>query len=272
MALVLRDLYSLDDFRRVVALETQIWGLRDETVPSTVLAASVPRGAILVGALDAGELVGFSYAFPAITHGKLIQWSHMTGVADGYRDRGLGLRLKLAQRDRALAMGIERIDWSFDPLQAANAHFNLRRLGAVVEHYEVNVYGELASPLHGSMPTDRFIAQWWMASPHAMARIDGRDQPGPATPAGSVLLNPTFRAGDWAVCDWDSPVVESPRLEVAIPAGYTQMLTLAPDVALLWRLTTRRLFQSLLAGGHRVLDFVRDQDGGGRYVILQDVV
>lgn len=271
MALVLRDLYSLDDFKRVVALETLIWGLRDEVVPSTVLAAGVSRGAVLVGAFDADELVGFTYAFPAISHGKLIQWSHMTGVADGYRDKGLGLRLKLAQRERALAMGIERVDWTFDPLQATNAHFNLRRLGAIVEHYEVNVYGELASPLHGSMPTDRFIAQWWLASEHVAARLDERDEVARGRPVETTLVNPIARDGDWTVCDWDALVVDAPRVQVAIPPDYTRMLALAPDVALRWRLTTRRIFQSLLGQGRRISDFVRDADGGGRYLVVQDV-
>ena len=83
----------------------------------------------------------------------------MLGVTRDARGTGLGLRLKLAQRERALAMGIDEIEWTFDPLQALNAHLNIARLGAVVEEYEENIYGESTSPLHQGSPTDRFIAR-----------------------------------------------------------------------------------------------------------------
>lgn len=271
MAVSIRDLYTLDDFARVVELESRIWGLRDECVPLTVFAAAVPRGAALVGAFDEGQCVGFTYSFPALCHGRLIHWSHMTGVLDSHRRAGVARRLKLAQRERVRALGIDRIDWTFDPLQAVNAHFNLRRLGALVEHYEVNVYGESASPLHGSLPTDRLIARWWLNSPRVAACLADEAAEG-ASGANAVVLNPAWEDGGLTVCDWDAPMADEPSVAVEIPARFDAMLLAAPDVALRWRLTTRRLFQGLLAGGYRVVDFVPGEDGGGRYVLGQEVV
>ena len=203
MAVTLRDLHTLDDFRRVTELEAEIWGGREETVAATFFAASVPRGAVLIGAFEDGDLVGFSYAFPALTHGRLIHWSHVTGVTASHRRAGTGFALKQAQRLRVKALGVDRIDWTYDPLQAGNAHFNLRRLGAVVERYEVNVYGELVNPLHGGLPTDRFVAQWWLDSPRVRLRMDEeRPSAVPAPPAGPAV-NEVAEEGGWEVCDWD---------------------------------------------------------------------
>ena len=271
MSVSCRDLHALDDFAQVVALEGRIWGLSDEVVPLTVFAAAVPRGAVLIGAFDGDDLVGFTYSFPALCHGRVIHWSHMTGVADGHRRLGVGRRLKLAQRERVRALGLERIDWTFDPLQAVNAHFNLRRLGAVVEHYEVNVYGASASPLHGGLPTDRFVAQWWLNAPRVEARLADEAGGRAGRPADAALANPTRMVDGWEVCDWEARVPPQPAVAVAIPGRFDAMLATAPGVALRWRLATRRLFQSLFTNGYRVVDFDHGPGDGGRYVLVQDV-
>jgi predicted GNAT superfamily acetyltransferase len=272
MAVTLRALHALDDFRRVVALEEEIWGTREETVPATVFAATVPRGGVLVGAFDEADLVGFAYSFPAVVHGRLIHWSHMTGVTASHRNAGLALRLKLAQRERVLRSGIGRIDWTFDPLQAANAHFNLRRLGVVVEHYEVNVYGELVNPLHGGIPTDRLVAQWWLDAPRVRALADDQAVEPPAVSTSPAhLVNPLIEVDGWMTCDWNAVAAASQgRLRVAIPERYTEMLASAPETALRWRLAARRLFQTVFAAGYRVTDFAR-APGGGTYLLEQAV-
>jgi predicted GNAT superfamily acetyltransferase len=102
----------------------------------------------------------------------------MLGVMPGYRDRGVGRMLKLKQREDALSRGIDLIEWTFDPLELKNAFFNLERLGAIVRRYVENQYGTTTSPLHGGLPTDRCVAEWWLASAHAEAIIAGqRPQP-----------------------------------------------------------------------------------------------
>src|SRR3954451_3218117 len=146
----IRPLTTLEDCRRVAALERRVWGYTDweEVVPPLVLIVSIKRGGILLGAVDErDELHGFVYSMPGLKQGRPMQWSHMLGVLPDARGAGLGRRLKLAQREATLAMGLDLIEWTFDPLQALNAHFNAK-LGAVVEEYEENAYGDSSSPLH----------------------------------------------------------------------------------------------------------------------------
>src|SRR3954471_5588157 len=129
--MLIRDLTTIEECRQVAALEKDIWAYTDaeDVVPPPVLIVSVKRGGILLGAFNpGGEMKGFVYSIPAIRDGRLTQWSHMLGVAADARDGGLGLRLKVAQRDAALAMDIDLIEWTFDPLQALNAHLNFTRL------------------------------------------------------------------------------------------------------------------------------------------------
>src|SRR5690349_2567374 len=105
-----RDLTTLEDFARVVELERVIWGPSyDDVVPVSILAISVLRGGILIGAFDdtGGRMIGFVYSLPAIRHGKTTQWSHMLGVIDEFRNEGLGHRLKLLQRERTLESGLD---------------------------------------------------------------------------------------------------------------------------------------------------------------------
>jgi predicted GNAT superfamily acetyltransferase len=97
----------------------------------------------------------------------------MLGVLPAWRDAGIGRRLKLRQREEALERGIELIEWTFDPLELKNAFFNLERLGAIVRRYSENHYGVSDSPLHGGLPTDRSIAEWWLDSPRVRTVLAG---------------------------------------------------------------------------------------------------
>ena len=170
----IRPLTTLDDCRRVAAFEKTVWGYTDaEDVVPAVRADRLDQAwrhpARCVR--RRGEMQGFVYSMPGMKDGRPMQWSHMLGVAPTARDAGLGTRLKLAQRDAALAMGLDLIEWTFDPLQALNAHFNFAKLGVVVEEYEENIYGESSSPLHRGAPTDRFVAEWRITTPHVERRI-----------------------------------------------------------------------------------------------------
>ena len=170
----IRPLTTLDECRQVAALERTVWGYADaeDVVPPPVLIVSIKRGGILLGAFDdGGAMRGFVYSMPAIKDGRPTQWSHMLGVMPEMRAAGLGARLKLAQRQAALDMGLDLIEWTYDPLQAGNAHLNFSKLGIVVEEYEENIYGESTSALHRGTPTDRFVAEWKLREPHVVRRI-----------------------------------------------------------------------------------------------------
>src|SRR5215203_1828726 len=202
LRMLIRPLSTLEECRVVASLERLIWGYTDseDVVPPPVLIVSIKRGGILLGAFDDdGKMKGFVYSMPAVKDGRLTQWSHMLGVVPGARGNGLGLRLKLAQRESALRMGIELIEWTYDPLQTLNAHFNFARLGIVVENYEQNIYGESASPLHRGTPTDRFVAEWRLTAPHVERRIASSTSPlmRDSSVMSAVLVNPSVEGGEW---------------------------------------------------------------------------
>lgn len=257
----------------MAALEKEVWGYTDaeDVVPPPVLIVSAKRGGILLGAFDqAGAMKGFVYSIAAVKHGKLAQWSHMLGVTRDARDAGLGLRLKLAQRERSLAMGIDLIEWTYDPLQALNAHLNFSKLGVVVEEYEENIYGVSSSPLHSASPTDRFVAEWRLDAPHVERRIGGtglglvRD----ASVAAAPLVNPSRAAGRWLAPGVPDLSLDPARVLVEIPVGVAELQLEDPALALEWRLATRAIFQHYFARGYRVVDFFLSRGAGRGHYLL----
>jgi chorismate synthase len=273
----IRDLHTLEDYSLVVDLQRKVWGDGyDDVVPLSILAVVVKRGGILVGAFDGATLAAFVFSVPGLKDRKPMQWSHMLGVDEAYRRSGIGYTLKLAQRDRALAQGLDLVEWTYDPLMAPNAHLNFARLGVVAEEYLENVYGASGSVLHQGAPTDRFIAAWNIATPHVERRIAGDAQAATgfgvlrdASIADARVLNPAHEAGGWLVPASDPDLGrDEPRLLVTIPARYGDMLQQEPAAALTWRLQTRAIFQTYFARGYRCVDFLLNREQGrGQYLM-----
>jgi predicted GNAT superfamily acetyltransferase len=164
-AVQLRNCTELDEFRACVALQKEVWGFADnELVPLRIFSLAPKIGGQVIGAFDGETLVGFAFSIPGTRTGHSYLHSHMLGVKSEYRNSGLGRRIKLFQRDDALAQGYELMEWTFDPLEIKNSYFNLERLGAVARRYNINQYGITSSPLQGFLPTDRLVAEWWLKS------------------------------------------------------------------------------------------------------------
>jgi predicted GNAT superfamily acetyltransferase len=172
----IRPLTDRDDLKAVVRLQRQIWGFEDvDLIPLRLFVVATKIGGQVYGAFDGAQLIGFCMAIPGLKPGgKTYLHSHMLGVLPEYRNARVGRNLKLAQRDDALGRGIELIEWTFDPLEIKNAFFNMERLGAIVRRYVPNQYGTTSSPLHGGLPTDRCIAEWWIGSPRVKAILAGQ--------------------------------------------------------------------------------------------------
>jgi len=180
-AIGVRVCEGLDEFRACVALQREIWGEADlEIVPDTIFVVAAHSGGQILGAFEGERLIGFTLSLPGLRNGAPYLHSHMTGVHADYRDRGVGRTLKLFQRDEALSRDIRLIEWTFDPLEMRNAHFNLNRLGAIARRYLPNLYGITSSPLHRGLATDRLVAEWYLDSPRALAALN------------SELPNPDF--------------------------------------------------------------------------------
>jgi predicted GNAT superfamily acetyltransferase len=172
----LRPLTESREFHEAVELQKRIWGFDDvELLPARLFVVATKVGGQALGAYDDGRMIGFLVSIPGLKPGGgLYLHSHMLGVLPDYRNHGVGRMLKLKQRDDALSRGIQLIEWTFDPLELKNAFFNMERLGAIVRRYVENQYGTTTSPLHGGLPTDRCVAEWWLACPHAEAVLAGR--------------------------------------------------------------------------------------------------
>lgn len=175
----IRQLSDLDEFSEVLRLQRVIWGFADvELLPLRFLVVVSKVGGHVFGAFDVGQpqpsMVGFCFAIPGVKPpGRPYLHSHMLGVLPAYHNAGIGRRLKLRQREEALSRGIELIEWTFDPLELKNAYLNIQRLGVIVRRYSENQYGVTHSPLHGGLPTDRLIAEWWLTSPRVRATLAG---------------------------------------------------------------------------------------------------
>lgn len=171
--IVVRKCAGIAEYLRCVDLQKEIWGEEDlEVEPATLFVVAAETGGQVLGAFDGEELVGYTLAVVGCREGSVFLHSHMTGVREDYRDRGVGRALKLFQRDEALGRGISLIVWTFDPLEMRNAYFNLNRLGAIARKYLPNFYGLTTSPLHLGLPTDRLLAEWRLDSSRVTAAIE----------------------------------------------------------------------------------------------------
>jgi len=170
-----RQLHKLDEFADVLRLQQVIWGFADtELLPIRFLVVVSKVGGHVFGAYDGAEMVGFCFAIPGVKPGRMpYLHSHMLGVLPAYHNAGIGRRLKLQQREEALSRGIQLIEWTFDPLELKNAFLNIEKLGAIVRRYYLNQYGTTSSPLHGGLPTDRCICEWWLDSPRVRSILAG---------------------------------------------------------------------------------------------------
>ncbi|SPF47360.1 GCN5-related N-acetyltransferase [Candidatus Sulfopaludibacter sp. SbA4] len=181
----IRQLFHLPEFTEVLRLQQVIWGFADvELLPLRFLVVVSKVGGHVFGAYishplpdgsgGGDEMIGFCFAIPGVKPGgRPYLHSHMLGVLPQYHNAGIGRRLKLRQREEALGRGIDLIEWTFDPLELKNAFLNIEKLGAIVRRYSLNQYGVTASPLHGGLPTDRCIAEWWLDSPRVRGVLEG---------------------------------------------------------------------------------------------------
>jgi predicted GNAT superfamily acetyltransferase len=174
--LQVRQLSKLEEFGAVVRLQREIWGFHDiELLPRRLFVVASKIGGQVLGGFDGDKMVAFCLCIPGLKPGgKFYLHGHMLGVLPEYRNSGLGRTLKWKQREYAVENGVALIEWTFDPLELKNAFFNIERLGAIVRRYVHNQYGMTSSHLHGGLPTDRLVAEWWIYAPRVQDALDNR--------------------------------------------------------------------------------------------------
>jgi predicted GNAT superfamily acetyltransferase len=173
----IEPLTTVEQFDRCVVLQLEVWGYSDgDVIPRRVFIVARRIGGQVIGAFDGDTQIGFAMSLPGYRDGRPYLHSHMLAVLPQYRNEGIGRRLKLAQRDDAIARGFSLMEWTFDPLEIRNAHLNISRLGAIVRRYQPDFYGPSSSPLQGGLPTDRLYAEWWLRSSRVASILRGEAQ------------------------------------------------------------------------------------------------
>jgi predicted GNAT superfamily acetyltransferase len=237
----LRRCKGIEDFRACVALQKEVWNFSDaELVPLRMFVVADKVGGQVMGAFDGKQMVGFALSIPGTRSGHIYLHSHMLAVRKDHRNGGLGRRLKLMQREDALARGIELIEWTFDPLEIKNAYLNIEKLGAIARRYNINQYGITSSPLQGGLPSDRLIAEWWLKSNrvHTLLEI-GKNPP---------ISTETSIAVPAQIYDWKA---------AAQTRGKAQQV----------QERNREDFLVAFAQGLAVLGYERDTKGNGKFLL-----
>jgi predicted GNAT superfamily acetyltransferase len=235
----IHQLSKLSEFAEVVRVQREIWGFDDvELLPLRLFVVASKIGGQVLGAFDAGKMVAFCLCIPGLKPGgKYYLHSHMLGVLPAYRNTGLGRKLKLEQRSYAIAAGISLIEWTFDPLELKNAFFNIERLGAIVCRYVHNQYGTTSSHLHGGLPTDRLVPEWWIESP----RVE------------DLLVRGTF----------ERPAVEA---RISLPSNIAEIRSKQSKIARQLQRDLAAQFDTHFRSGLAVIGFERD-DRTGTYLL-----
>jgi predicted GNAT superfamily acetyltransferase len=173
--MMIRPLTEIAEFQQCVDLSRECFGMADvDLLPKRFFVVLNSIGGLVLGALEGNKVIGFLNTMPAVRDGASYWYSQVMAVARDHWNSGIGMQLKLAQRDHARLCGIQRIEWTFDPRESKNAYFNLEKLGAIVRRYYVNYYGEISSELHSGLDSDRVVAEWWIQQPRVKLAGDVR--------------------------------------------------------------------------------------------------
>jgi predicted GNAT superfamily acetyltransferase len=292
----IEKLTTIQQFRQGEELQGRVWGMSDtDVVPLHLLLTAQKNGGLVLGAFDEeGRMIGLLFGFLGArdaTARQLKHCSHMMGVLEEWRGQEVGYRLKLAQREHALAQGLELVTWTYDPLESLNAALNIGKLGVVCRTYFRDLYGEMEGGLNVGLSTDRFQVEWWIASQRVVHRLAAPPASPPtlggkeggqgyrpsldaALESGAQLLNPATAGPNGLVRP--SPASLKPTAEtvlVEIPAHVQAIKAADIELARQWRAQTRELFERCFAAGYTVTEFiseVRDNLRRSYYVLQRD--
>jgi predicted GNAT superfamily acetyltransferase len=233
--ITVRPVASPAEYHDCQEIQRRAWGITEEgyVVPVATMISVQHAGGLVLGAFDGERLVGFAFAYLGRVRGRWALYSQLAGVDPSVQAGGIGGRLKLAQRAWAKEQGLDLVAWSFDPLQAGNANFNLHRLGACSVTYQVNYFGERSDALNAGLDTDRLLVEW---------PVD--DHP----------------------IRWQDEVIE-----IDIPPNLAGLKERDPARARAWQLRVREAFQRAFAAGYVAMDFGRGtrDDGPRAWYILR---
>ena len=265
MKVVVRPLEAPGEFEQAEGVQMSAWGMGPlGAAPKEVMIAANDNGGLVLGAFDGKKMVGFALTLVGYKGGSLYMYSHMTGVARTHQSKGIGYLIKQKQREICLERGFEFIAWTFDPLIARNASFNVKKLGAIARNYLVDYYGPMQDSINAGWPTDRFLCEWHirpeaMRSVRAYGRHRLRDAHLVIRKRGS---EPNPVCEDWDIdtgAEW--ALVDIPRDVVGLKAR-------RPTDGMRWRTSTREIFKAYFAAGHSAVALL-ERAGSLRYLLTK---
>ncbi len=278
MAVKIRILDTPAEMAEVEQLQRLVWpGSETEVVPVHLLVTAAHNGGLALGAFDGEKMVGFAFGFPGLYEvpdgPRLKHCSHMLAVLPELRDAGIGFALKRAQWQIVRKQGLDRITWTYDPLQSRNAYFNIARLGAVCNTYLREVYGEMRDGLNVGLASDRFQVDWWVNTQRVERRLGNRPRGElgigdydsahiprlyPVTGGPGALIRPPEQF----------PSPEETMLLAEIPADFPTLREADLALAIAWRAFTRQVFETCFAAGYLVTDVLYDKSGPRSFYVL----
>ena len=256
----IRPFETIEDFQACVEFQGDTWGGNfTERVPVAILKVSQRLDGIAAGAYShTGQLLGFVFGMTGVQKGEVVHWSDMLAVRPELRNSGLGVKLKAYQRTTLLDRGINKMHWTFDPLESKNAYVNLIKLGATSQEYIRDIYGQTDSPLHSGIGTDRLVATWIMDSDRTLNRMQGKltgspqdlDDKPPSVfevQTNANLVRPMQPNLD----------LTEPSLLVPIPTSIQRLKKESLELAIKWRIAVRNALTFYINNGYEVRELVR---------------
>ncbi|MET1178460.1 GNAT family N-acetyltransferase [Peribacillus simplex] len=254
--IAIRSLHRIEELEDVRKLESDIWGEND-SIPTHQTITAVKNGGLVLGAYCEEKLIGFQYSFPGFNGQTAYLCSHILGIDEQFRNKGIGEKLKLAQREEALKLGFSLITWTYDPLESINGYLNIAKLGGVCSTYIANCYGEMEDLLNSGIPSDRFLVEWHIG------KKETTDSSGRGIPLDFAIENSLIQ---WETNEKGLPVpsftLPLPEQNwdtafVAIPKDFRTIRVTNSQAATEWRMRTRDTFTDLFQQGWEVTDFIK---------------
>ncbi|MEY8189798.1 GNAT family N-acetyltransferase [Peribacillus simplex] len=254
--IAIRSLHRIEELEDVRKLESDIWGEND-SIPTHQTITAVKNGGLVLGAYCEEKLIGFQYSFPGFNGQTAYLCSHILGIDEQFRNKGIGEKLKLAQREEALKLGFSLITWTYDPLESINGYLNIAKLGGVCSTYIANCYGEMEDLLNSGIPSDRLLVEWHIG------KKETTDSSGRGIPLDFAIENSLIQ---WETNEKGLPVpsftLPLPEQNwdtafVAIPKDFRTIRVTNSQAATEWRMRTRDTFTDLFQQGWEVTDFIK---------------
>ena len=276
--IIIRSLETMAEYSAAEDVQRVTWTMSDrDIIPAHALHAMQHSGAVLLGAFDGDRLVGFTFGIlgtvdtperiDQVAAARLKMYSVIAGVLPEYQSRDVGYRLKMAQRDFALRIGVRLITWTYDPLESLNGRFNIGKLGAICRRYLRHFHGDM-SGINNGLQTDRFEVEWWVTNNRVTARAARKWRPlrlDALLAGGALLVNEVGFNGAWLPTPPANYVSRPSNLMlVEIPASFQAIKKADLALAQRWRSHTRDVFEGLFDSGFIVTDFVVHEDERGR--------